>query len=79
LILKSSPPFSEAYVDGQFVGTTPVRIAPLAPGRHRLAMKSARLPGLDTSILVEPGIHALKIHLEGGAVLRVAATSVEGD
>jgi eukaryotic-like serine/threonine-protein kinase len=79
LILKSSPPFSEAYLDGHFVGTTPVRIAPLAPGRHRLAMKSARLAGLDTSILVEPGIHALKVHLEDGAALRVAATSVDGD
>jgi hypothetical protein len=79
LILKSSPPFSEAYLDGQFVGTTPVRIAPLVPGRHRLAMKSARLPGVDTSILVEPGIHALKVHLEAGAGLRVAATSVDGE
>lgn len=79
LVLKSSPPFSEAYLDGQFVGTTPVRIGPLAPGRHRLAMKSARLPGLDTSVNVEPGIHALKVHLEGGAGMRVAATTVDGD
>jgi serine/threonine-protein kinase len=79
LVLKSSPPFAEAYVDGRFVGVTPVRIDPLASGSHRVAMKARRLPGLDTVVTLAPGPHALKFHLEAGQPTRVAVTPIDGD
>ncbi len=79
IILKSSPPFAEAYVDGRFLGTTPIRLAHLAPGRHRLELKSPRLPGLDTSLVLTAGMHALKVRLEAGPGQRMAAVPVEGE
>jgi serine/threonine protein kinase len=79
IILKSSPPFAEAYVDGRFLGTTPIRLAHLAPGRHRLELKSPRLPGLDTSLMLMAGMHALKVRLDAGPGQRMAAIPVEGE
>ncbi len=72
LLLKSSPPFSEAYVDGRFVGVTPVRIDPLEPGRHRVILRAKGVALLDTILALPPGSHALKFHLESGAPTRVA-------
>lgn len=79
IILKSSPPFAEAYVDGRFLGTTPIRLAHLAPGRHRLELKSPRLPGLDTTLMLMAGVHALKVRLDAGPGLRMAAIPIEGE
>ncbi len=79
LILKSSPPFAEAYVDGRFLGTTPIRLDHLAPGRHRMGLRSPRLPRLDTTLIFSAGMHALKVRLDAGPGLRMAAIPVEGD
>lgn len=79
MILKSSPPFAEAYVDGRFLGTTPIRLAHLVPGRHRLGLKSPGLPGLDTTLMFSSGAHALKVRLDAGPGLRMAAIPVEGE
>ena len=74
LILKSSPPFAEAFVDGRFVGVTPVRVDPLSVGRHRLLIRHKSVPTLDTLLTVAPGAHEMKLHLEAGAPIRVAAS-----
>jgi len=79
VILKSSPPFAEAYVDGRYLGTTPVRLEHLVPGRHRLGLKSPKWPGLDTTLVFSPGTHALKVRLDAGPGLRMAALPVEGE
>ncbi len=79
IILKSSPPFAEAYVDGRFLGTTPIRLAHLAPGRHRLELKSPHLPGLDTTLMLVAGAHAMKARLDAGPGLRMAAIPMEGE
>lgn len=79
VILKSSPPFAEAYVDGRYLGMTPVRLDHLVPGRHRLGLKSPKWPGLDTTLVFSPGIHALKVRLDEGPGLRMAAMPVEGE
>jgi serine/threonine protein kinase len=79
MILKSSPPFAEAYVDGRFLGTTPIRLSHMVPGRHRLELKSPHLPGLDTTVSLAAGAHALKVRLDAGPGLRMAAIPVEGE
>lgn len=77
LILKSSPPFAEAFVDGRFVGVTPVRVNPLSVGRHRLLIRHKSVPTLDTMLMVAPGAHSMKLHLEAGTQIRVAASPEE--
>jgi hypothetical protein len=79
VILKSSPPFAEAYLDGRFLGTTPIRIAHLPPGLHRLGLSLPGQPGFDTTLGFAPGISAWKVRLDGGPGLRIAATPSEGD
>lgn len=79
LILKSSPPFAEAFLDGRFIGVTPVRVESFLAGRHRLAMRSDRIPGVDTLVDIPPGKHTLKVRLGNDAVPRIAASPGEGE
>jgi eukaryotic-like serine/threonine-protein kinase len=72
LVLKSSPPFAEAFVDGNYLGVTPVRLAALPPGRHRVILKVKRMPALDTLLTLKPGLQAFKFRLEAGAPSRFA-------
>jgi hypothetical protein len=79
LILKSSPPFAETFLDGRFIGVTPVRVEAFLPGRHRLAMHSDRIHGVDTMVDIPPGMHTLKVQLGNEAAVRIAASPGEGD
>jgi hypothetical protein len=79
LILKSSPPFAETFLDGRFIGVTPVRVESFLAGRHRLAMRSDRTHGVDTLLDIPPGKHTLKVQLGNEAVARIAASQDEGE
>jgi tRNA A-37 threonylcarbamoyl transferase component Bud32 len=72
LVLKSSPPFAEAFVDGNYLGVTPVRLASLPPGRHRVILKVKRMPAFDTLLTLKPGLQAFKFRLEEGTPSRFA-------
>jgi hypothetical protein len=77
LVLHSSPPFAEAYVDGRYVGVTPVRVETVSGGRHRVALKLKRLPAFDTVLAAGPGTREYKFRLDRSDPSRLAATPEE--
>ena len=74
LLLKSSPPFAEAFVDGRFVGVTPVKVEVLAAGRHRVLLKVRHSPALDTVLSLRQGVQGFKFQMEEGLPSRLAVT-----
>ncbi|MDQ3001579.1 MAG: protein kinase [Fibrobacterota bacterium] len=72
VVLKSSPPFAEAFVDGRFVGVTPVRVESLLPGHHRILLKVKQAPAFDTVLSLRSGVQAYKFRLDEGATSRLA-------
>ncbi|MDB5104642.1 MAG: serine/threonine protein kinase [Fibrobacteres bacterium] len=74
LVLKSSPPFAETFVDGNFMGVTPVRLASLPAGRHRVILKVKHAPAFDTVLVLKSGTQAYKFRMDDGAPSRLAAT-----
>jgi serine/threonine protein kinase len=77
LILQSSPPFAETFVDGHFVGITPVTVEVVPSERHRIVMKGKHLPTLDTMLTFRPGNHSLKFKLDYGPTGRIASGQTE--
>ncbi|MEO6098547.1 MAG: serine/threonine-protein kinase [Fibrobacteria bacterium] len=78
LVLKSSPPFAEAYVDGNYLGVTPVRLEGLPTGRHRVFLKVRRSPAFDTLLTLNPGLQELKFRLEERVPSRLAGKPEDG-
>ncbi len=72
--LKSSPPFAEAFLDGHYLGVTPVHLGGLFPGRHRITLKAKHSPALDTVLMIRPGTQGFKFNLEAGLPSRLAVT-----
>jgi len=72
LVLQSSPPFAEAFLDGRFVGVTPVELDQLASGRHRVVMKGKNASTLDTMVAVRSGSQTMKFKLDEGQAPRLA-------
>jgi CRISPR/Cas system-associated exonuclease Cas4 (RecB family) len=79
LVIKSSPPFAEAYVDGRYVGVTPVRVNLLETGNHRVRLKAKGSSAFDTLIALKPGAQGYKFLMEGaGETARLAVIPEEG-
>lgn len=78
LVLKSSPPFAEAFVDGNFMGVTPVRLQSLSPGRHRVVLKIRRTPAFDTVLVLKAGLQSFKFRMDEDGPGRLAVTPEAG-
>lgn len=63
LRVQSSPPFAQVFLDGQHMGVTPLRLAGLAPGPHRILLKRESDHPVDTVILVQPGLRDVRIRM----------------
>ncbi|MEO7779339.1 MAG: PEGA domain-containing protein, partial [Fibrobacteria bacterium] len=74
LLLKSAPPFVEAFIDGQYLGVTPLKVDQLVPGRHRMILKPKGAPAFDTTLAVKPGVQEFKFNLDPGPHPRLAVT-----
>jgi serine/threonine protein kinase len=74
LQLKSAPPFAEAFIDGRYVGVTPVKVELLTPGPHRMLLKLKGAPAFDTTFSVKAGAQGFKFNLEAGPLPRLAVT-----
>jgi serine/threonine-protein kinase len=73
LVIHSSPPFAEIYLDGRSLGVAPVTVPELAVGTHRLLAKSRLGRPVDTLIQVQPGRRLVRIRLDGGRIALDAA------
>jgi hypothetical protein len=78
LVLKSSPPFAEAFVDGNYMGVTPVRLESLPAGRHRVVLKIKRTPAFDTVLVLKPGLQSFKFRMDEDGPGRLAVTPEDG-
>ena len=78
LVLKSSPPFAEAFVDGNYMGVTPVRLQSLPPGGHRVVLKIKRIPAFDTVLVLKPGLQSFKFRMDEDGPGRLAVTPEAG-
>ena len=58
--IQSAPPFAEVYMDGQFLGRTPLEAKEARVGIHQLTLRSKLNVRVDTSLVVPPGVHLFK-------------------
>lgn len=79
LTLQSSPPFAEVFVDGRYVGLTPVKLEAMISGSHRIVMKGKGSPPLDTLLILHPGVQGFKFIIEKDFATRLAGTAEEVD
>jgi hypothetical protein len=77
LVLKSSPPFAETYVDGRYVGVTPVRVDLMVAGRHRLVFRIKNKPVFDSLLALRPGMQGYKFRMDEGFPSRLAVMPEE--
>lgn len=68
LRVLSSPPFAELFLDGRSLGVTPLDLAAVAAGPHRLSLKAPGGASLDTVLDLAPGRRTLRFRLETRAV-----------
>ncbi len=72
LTIRSDPPDADAWVDGDFMGKTPVHNIELATGRHRITLKKESFDSeIDEIIHIHDGIVLEKhyrLHLSLGAL-----------
>ncbi len=78
LILKSSPPFAEAFLDGQFIGITPVQVELPVAERHRYLVKGKHALTADTVMALKSGLDSVKFKLHFIQPARLAETQ-EGE
>jgi eukaryotic-like serine/threonine-protein kinase len=78
LLLQSSPPFAETFVDGRYVGLTPVEVNLLSVGTHRITMKNKNLQALDTLLEFRPGTQTIKFKIVSGLPGQLAGSEGEG-
>jgi hypothetical protein len=64
LLVQSAPPFALVFLDGNEMGVTPVQLAALSPGPHRLLIRGRSGASLDTLLEVKPGRRVLRVRLE---------------
>ena len=62
LTLESSPPFAEVYVEGEFLGVTPLIHLSLPAGEHRFSLYH-KGQQTDTVLSLSPGNQTLRIVL----------------
>ncbi len=74
--LRTTPPRATAYVDGHFIGTTPVVEKHLAPGKHVLRVTKFGHVSLVREIDLHTGRNTLKFDLteRPGGILDVSTT-----
>lgn len=77
LVLKSSPPFAETFVDGRYVGVTPVRVDLMVAGRHRVVFRIKNKPVFDSLLALRPGVQGYKFRMDEGLPSRLAAMPEE--
>jgi hypothetical protein len=68
LLVLSSPPFAEVYLDGRSRGVTPATITGLTAGTHRLLVQGRSGNPVDTLLRVGQGKRTVRVRLEAGAV-----------
>jgi hypothetical protein len=59
------------------MGVTPLRIASVGAGRHRLVLKLKHTPAFDTIVNLKTGIQSFKFRMVGRPAARLAATPEE--
>ncbi len=79
LTLQSSPPFAEVFVDGRYVGLTPVKLEGMVSGSHRIVVKGKGSPPLDTLLNLRPGVQGFKFIIEKDFAARLAGATDEVD
>jgi hypothetical protein len=77
LLLQSSPPFAEVFIDGRFIGLTPVKVDALVSGRHRIVLKGKHSPVFDTLLNLRPGAQVYKFMIDKDQVTHLAGTAVD--
>lgn len=68
LLVLSSPPFAEVYLDGRNRGVTPVRLTGLSAGPHRLLVQGRSGRPVDTLLRVGRETRTVRVRLEPGEV-----------
>jgi hypothetical protein len=68
LIIHSSPPFAEIYLDGRSLGVAPVTVPDLPVGPHRLIAKGRLGRPVDTLLKVGPGRSLVRFRLDAGRI-----------
>jgi hypothetical protein len=56
--IESTPPGAEVYVDGEFVGTTPIAEHSLTTGKHEIELRKKGFATWKRQLSVSPGAHA---------------------
>ncbi len=60
LSVTSAPPFAEVFLDGRFIGATPLKGKTVSTGRHKLLISHRRFASIDTTLRVVSGPLSLK-------------------
>jgi predicted metalloprotease len=68
LVIRSSPPFAEVFLDGRSLGVTPVTIRDLVPGPHRVLVKGRAGQPVDTLLQINPGHRLVRVRLDPGHI-----------
>jgi hypothetical protein len=55
LLVSSRPPGAQLFVDDALVGTMPLLMAGLSPGRHQIRVEMPGWKAWSSSIQIEPG------------------------
>ncbi|HKP98242.1 MAG TPA: PEGA domain-containing protein, partial [Fibrobacteria bacterium] len=66
LTLESSPPFAEVYLEGEFLGVTPLIHLSLPAGEHRFSLYH-KGQQTDTVLSLSPGKQTLRMVLPQGS------------
>lgn len=65
LTIISAPPFAEVFLDGRFLGNTPLKNQSVPYGRHRLQVSHRRFKAMDTVINLRSKEQTLRFRLFG--------------
>lgn len=60
LNITSAPPFAEVFLDGRYLGATPLKGKSVSSGRHKLLISHRRFASIDTVLRLTPGPVSLK-------------------
>jgi len=55
LTIESSPAWAKVYVDGSYIGRTPIRDYKLSVGEHKIEIKKEDYRDYSTTVTIEPG------------------------
>lgn len=85
LVVVTDVPGASVFIDRTFVGTTPLRLTDLAPGRKDLKLTADGYAGIDRTVQLEAGENPMRLHFREvrlnerlGVVHRHGVGSCEG-